>query len=139
MAPKHTNSLVQKISHQNFLSKTFVLLKKSQDEWHNKIQVYKFSHLKNTITNQNFFWKILKKSKDEWCSKSNIIKNITNQNFSQILENFLLNITMNGIELQIYKLHYHIIKINKMLIKLQNIKFSVITLYYKVFKFLTLI
>ena len=59
--------------------------------------------------------------------------------FSQILENFLLNITMNGIELQIYKLHYHIIKINKMLIKLQNIKFSVITLYYKVFKFLTLI
>ena len=57
MASKHTNSLVQKISHQNFLSKTFVLLKKSQDEWHNKIQVYKFSHLKNTITNQNFFLK----------------------------------------------------------------------------------
>ena len=46
--------------------------------------------------------------------------------FSQILENFLLNITMNGIELQIYKLHYHIIKINKMLIKLQNIKFSML-------------
>ena len=114
--------LLFKKYHIRIFSQNFCIIKKNLKTNGPGIQIFSKIFFERFLLNIT----ILKKSKDEWCSKSNIIKNITNQNFSQILENFLLNITMNGIELQIYKLHYHIIKINKMLIKLQNIKFSML-------------
>ena len=70
MASKHTNSLIQKISHQNFLSKTFVLLKKISRRMAQQnpgIQIFSF---KKYYHKSKFFFErfslnitILKKSK----------------------------------------------------------------------------
>jgi len=61
MASKHTNSLVQKISHQNFLSKTFVLLKKISRQMAQQnpgIQIFSF---KKYYHKSKFFLKDIKK------------------------------------------------------------------------------